>query len=282
MTHVRTFLLLFLATTAALIACSRARQYELRGQIVAVDAAGARLTIRHDDIPGFMPAMTMAFEVRDRRLLESRQPGELITATLIVENTRAHLTAITRTGMAPVTDAPSPAPVNVVGTGEPVPDGPFTDQAGRARRFSDWRGHVVAVTFVYTRCPLPDFCPRLDRHFREAQEGIARDPGLRGRARLVSVSFDPDHDTPAVLAAHATRVSADPAVWTMLTGSREEVDRFASRFGVSVIRPDKPDAEIVHNLRTAVVDVDGRLVALLSGNDWTPAELLARMRDGLR
>lgn len=278
----RTIILLLLAATTMLPACSRARHYELRGQIVAIDAAGARLTVRHDDIAGFMPAMTMAFEVRDRRLLESRQPGELITATLVVENTRAYLTAITRTGMAPLGDAATPAAVDVVGAGEPVPDATFTDQSGRARRFSDWRGHVVAVTFVYTRCPLPDFCPRLDRHFREAQDAIARDASLRGRARLVSVSFDPDHDTPAVLATHAARVSADPAVWTLLTGTREEVDRFASRFGVSVIRPDKPGAEIVHNLRTAVVDVDGRLVALLSGNDWTPAELLARMRDGLR
>ncbi len=278
----RVLTVLLIAAAALLPACSRNRQYELRGQIVAVDAAGGRLTIRHDDIPGFMPAMTMAFEVGDRRLLESRQPGELVTATLVLEENRAFLSTVRRIGTAPLAETPPPAPVDVVKAGEPVPDAAFTDQTGRARRFSEWNGHVLAVTFIYTRCPLPDFCPRLDRHFAAVQDGIARDPGLRGRARLVSVSFDPDYDTAAVLAAHAARVSADPAVWTLLTGSREEVERFASRFGVSIIRPDRPGAEIVHNLRTAVVGQDGQLVAILSGNDWTPAELLARMRDGLR
>jgi protein SCO1/2 len=270
------------AAATLLLACSRPRQYELRGQIVAIDAAAARVTVKHEDIPGFMPAMTMSFDVRDRRLLEARQPGELVTATLVVDDDRAYLSTITRTGMAAVADAPAPAPVDVLRAGEPVPDAPFTDQSGRARRFSEWRGRVVGVTFMYTRCPMPDFCPLMDRHFREAQGAIGRDPQLSGRARLVSVSFDPEYDTPAVLAAHAARVSADPAIWTMLTGEREQVDRFASRFGVSVVRPDKPAAEIVHNLRTAIIDADGRLVTILSGNEWSPAELLARMRDGLR
>ena len=275
-------LIVFVTASTLLIACSRARQYELRGQILAVDVPNRKVTIKHEDIRGFMPAMTMAFEVRDERLLDARRPGEVIVATLVVEDDGAHLSSIRRTGMAPLTDAPPPEVVDVVRSGDTVPDAAFTDQTGRARRFSEWRGQVVAVTFIYTRCPLPSFCPLMDKNFQAAQREIARDPSLSERARLISVSFDPDYDTPKVLAAHAARLSADPACWTMLTGDRDEVDRFASRFGVSVIRADKPGAEIVHNLRTAVIDPGGRLVTILSGSDWTPADLLAGLRDGLR
>ncbi len=276
--------LLTLAIVAALssIACSRTREYELRGQIVALDPSNGKITIRHEDIRGFMPAMTMAFDVRDRELLQGRQPGELITATLVVEENGAYLSAIQRTGMAPLADAPPPAPVDVIEAGEHVPDAEFTDQAGRARRFSDWRGQAVAVTFVYTRCPLPNFCPMMDKNFREVQRVIVADQALRGRAHLLSVTFDPAYDTPQVLAAHAARVSADPAHWTLLTGEPDRLDRLTSRFGVSAIRNEKAGAEIVHNLRTAVIDPQGRLVTILSGTEWTPAELVGHLRSALR
>ncbi len=247
-----------------------------------IDRANAKVTIKHDDIRGFMPAMTMAFDVRDVGQLRDRQPGELITATLVVEDNAAYVSAIQRTGTAPLADAHPPAPVDVVQAGEPAPDAEFIDQSGRSRRFSEWRGQVVGVTFVYTRCPLPNFCPRMDGNFRDVQRVIAVDPALRGRAHLVSVSFDPAYDTPAVLSAHAARVGADPAHWTLVTGNREQLDRFTSRFGVSIVRDDKAGAEIVHNLRTAIIDADGRLVTILSGNDWTPADLLGHLRSTLR
>jgi protein SCO1/2 len=262
--------------------CSRGRQYELRGQVVAVDAANARLTIKHEDIRGFMPAMTMPFDVRDRGLLEGREPGELVTATLVVEEDGAYLSAIRRTGMAPLAERPAATPVDVLQEGDHSPDAAFLDQEGRARRFSDWRGQVVAVTFIYTRCPIPNFCPLMDRNFRDVQRTIAEDPALRGRVHLVTVSFDPLHDTPKVLAAHAARASADPAHWTMLTGEADQVDRFTARFGVSAMKGDQPGAEIVHNLRTAVIDPDGRIVTMLSGNDWTPADLVGHLRSALR
>ena len=261
--------------------CSNSRKYELRGQVVAVHATRGELVIKHEDIRGFMPGMTMAFRVRDERQLQGREPGELITATLVVEGSGGYLSEIQRTGTAPLAEAPPPAPVDVMAAGEQVPDAAFIDQTGRARRFSDWRGQAVAVTFVYTRCPLPDFCPLLDRQFQNVQREIAADPSLRGRVHLVSVSFDPAFDTPKVLAVHAQRVLADPAHWaylTVLAGEREQLDRFASKFGVSIVRDGKPDAEILHNLRTAVIDSRGRLVTILSGNEWTPSELLAQLR----
>jgi protein SCO1 len=118
----------------------------------------------------------------------------------------------------------------------------------------------------------------MDRHFAAVQREAADDPSLRGRLRLLSVSFDPEFDTPDVLAAHARKVGADPAVWAFVTAPREQLEPFSTSLGVSVIRGDSPDAEIVHNLRTAVIDPHGRLVTVLSGNDWQPSELLAALR----
>lgn len=278
------------AAAIILGACSRSREYELRGQVVAIDSASAKITVKHEDIRGFMPAMTMQFTIRDRALLQGREPGELITATLVVETDGAYLSSIRRTGMAPIVDVHPPAPVNVLQNGETVPDAGFTDQAGRARRLSNWRGQVVAVTFIYTRCPIPDFCPLMDRNFGEIQREIASDAALRGRVHLLSISIDPEYDTPKVLAAHADHVSADREHWTLLRGEGTEFDAFTSKFGVSVVRPTSgrpaetslPVADIVHNLRTAVIDAQGRVVTIISGNEWTPADLLGHIRSALR
>lgn len=266
-----------------LVACSNAREYELRGQVLAVNHEKNELTVKHEDIRGFMPAMTMPFAVKDAGLMRGREPGELIRATLVVGDRSAHLTRIERTGFAPYAEAEAAAAVapDILEPGEEVPDAALVDHTGRERSLSEWRGQVLAVTFIYTRCPLPNFCPLMDRHFAEAQRTIASDPSLRSRVHLVSVSFDPAYDTAKVLGDHAARVSADPAHWTFVTGEREQVDRLAKRFGVSIIREDKPAAEIVHNLRTAVIDRHGRVVTILSGNEWTPAELIAQVRQAV-
>ncbi len=262
-----------------LLACSRGREYELRGQVLAVHPDRQEITIKHEDIRGFMPGMTMPFKVRDVSLLEGRSPGELVTATLVVEDTDAFLSSIERTGHAPLTEPPPSASLSaMVGPGEQVPDVEVTDQTGAARKLSDWRGRVVAVTFIYTRCPVPNFCPLMDRHFATVQKALGQDRELRNRTHLVSVSFDPRFDTPKVLAAHAQRVGADPAAWSFVTGTQDAIDRFAAAFGVSIIREDADLKEIMHNLRTAVIDGEGRLVKVFTGNEWTPEELIATMK----
>ena len=267
--------------TAGVTSCSPGRHYELRGQVLAVDRSRQEITVKHEDIRGFMPGMTMPFKVRDGRELELRTPGELIQATLVVTGSDAYLQAIRRTGDAPLAEA-APAPTfDLLDQGEAVPNEPFVDQAGASRRLSDWRGKAVAVTFIYTRCPLPDFCPLMDRHFASIQKDVKADAALNGKVQLVSVSFDPDFDTPKVLSAHAARVGADPAMWSFVTGQRDDIDRFASRFGVSVMREDKTAQEIVHNLRTAVIDSAGRLHRVHTGNEWKPAEILADLRSAL-
>jgi protein SCO1/2 len=263
-------------------ACGPApRVYELRGVVVAVDPARDEITIRHEDIPRFMPGMTMPFKVRDPGLLQGRMPGDVVRATLVVEESAAHIRAMERTGSAPVPESSSMLRPDLLEVGEALPDATFADQEGQPRRLSDWRGQALAVTFIYTRCPIPNFCPLIDRRFRSAQRAILDAPGLRGRARLLSVSFDPEHDTPPVLAAHAGKLEANPNVWSFLTGEREALERFASRFGVTLVREEAPAGEIVHGLRTAIIDANGRLSAILPGSEWDEADLLSELRTAL-
>ena len=255
------------------------RQYELQGQILAIRAEQNEVLIKHGDIKGFMPGMTMPFKVRDASLLEGRAPGDLVTASLMVAETEAWISSLVKTGEAPLTELaaiPAASFVTPLAPGDLAPDTTLIDQAGAALSLADWRGSAVAVTFIYVRCPLPQFCPLLDRRFAEVQRLIAQDATLRDRARLLSVSFDPDADTPARLQAHAEKLHADPAIWRFATAPRDVVDKFAATFGVSVIR--EADSTITHNMRTVVIGPDGRVVSVYEGSDWTAA----RIADDLR
>jgi protein SCO1 len=270
-----------LAIVCAHACAPRGREYELRGQILAVDPARSELTVKHEDIRGFMPGMTMPFKVRDSKLLAGRKPGELIRATLVVEETEGYLKSVTVTGSAPLSEPPPPPRVDPLNPGDEVPDVSLIDQDGKPRHLAEWRGQAVAVTFIYTRCPLPDFCPLMDRQFAEVQRDVTRDTTLRGHVRLLSITFDPAYDTPEVLAAHAKKLGADPSTWSFLTGDRTAIEGFAARFGVTVMRENPAAAEVVHNLRTAVIDGRGRLVKVLNGIQWQPSDLVAELRSAV-
>ncbi|MEW6320581.1 MAG: SCO family protein [Acidobacteriota bacterium] len=274
-------LLVVAALTAAVAACARQApaplEYLLEGQILAIDHDRHEVLIRHGDIVGFMPGMTMPFRVKPDSVLDGHVPGDLVKGTLVVSSTEAWLRALEKTGWAPLPDdAPArlPAATNVtlLQPGDLAPDDGLTAEDGSTLRLSAWRGQAVALTFIYTRCPLPQFCPLLDRRFAETQRLVAGRGDLAGRVRLLSVSFDPDWDTPAVLTAHARRLDAAPSVWRFATAPAPVVDRFAAAFGVNVVR--EADRTITHNMRTAVVGPDGRLIALYDGGDWTAARLV--------
>jgi protein SCO1 len=265
----------------AATACSQPpepRRYAVRGQILSIDPARQEVLVAHEDIEGFMPAMTMPYRVQDPGLLEGKEAGDLVTATLVVEEVNAYLSTLTTTGRAPI-ETPSAAPLitdaDLLKDGDVVPDSPLVDQSRTPRPIGSLRGHRVALTFVYTRCPLPDFCPLMDKQFAEVQREIKRSPALAD-VRLVSVTLDPDFDTPAVLDTHAKGLGADPDLWHFVTGDRDEVLAFAKRFGV-IAEPGEPDT-LVHNLRTALIDSQGRLVKAYSGNMWSPAELVADLK----
>jgi protein SCO1/2 len=143
---------------------------------------------------------------------------------------------------------------------------------------SGWHGQAVAVTFIYTRCPMPDFCPLLDRQFAAVQQEVAGTPALANRVHLVSVTMDPAYDKPPVLLEHARRVGARPELWTFATGEPADLERFGAQFGLSVLPPDPSSPGIVHNLRTAIIDPAGKLSTVLTGNEWRPADLIKELR----
>jgi protein SCO1/2 len=274
--RVLTLLTILLVGTA----CSSAKHYEMRGQVLSVNRDKLEILVKHEDIVGLMPAMTMPYKVASPALLDNLGPGDLITTDLEVDNNQGVITTITKTGVArpdmPAPAAPAKSGFELIKPGAEVPDQAFIDQEGRKRTFSEIRaGRAVALTFIYTTCPMPTFCPMMDRNFVDVQRQI-KEQKLGGKVHLLSVSFDPKNDTPPVMKAHAQGLGFDPALWTFVTGDRDEIDRLAMNFGVTLIRGEaaNPD-EIGHTLRTAIVDRDGKLVKIYTGNEWTPAELVA-------
>ena len=259
-----------------------ARTYQLTGQILVVKPDTNEVLVKHQDIPGFMPAMTMPYAVNDPALLKDRAAGDLITATLVVGTERPYLSAITKTGSAPIpedarTDIPAAAGIQFLQAGDVVPDTPLIDQDGKPITLKTFSGSALAVSFIYTRCPLAQFCPLIDRRFSEVQALAAADPVLKGKVKLLSISFDPGHDSAAVLRAHAKKAGADPAVWRFATAEAAVVDRLAAGFGVNVIR--EKDGTITHNLRTTVIDPSGHVVSIVGDNAWTADELVSALRN---
>jgi protein SCO1/2 len=276
----RAHVLLFVAALAA--ACSRpsapAKEYHLTGQILSLQPDRQEVLIKHDDIKGFMPAMTMPYKVKDGSLLSGKQPGDLVEATLVVGEVDAHLSTLEKTGHAPL-DTPPPvsdAPP-ILEPGQQVPDALLVNQDGAPIPFSSLRGHRVAVTFIYTRCPQPDFCPLMNRNFAAVQTALATDPSLSD-VRLLTVTMDPAFDTPKVMKEHAALYKADPNRWIFATGEAKDIRQFESAFGIDVEPSAEDQAQIIHNLRTAIVDANGRLVNARSGNTWKPAELVADLK----
>ena len=265
--------LIAILTTACQLA-EEARRYELAGQILAVRPESREVLIKHGDIKEFMPGMTMPFKVRDEALLKGMAPGDLVSAQLMVGANEAWLATLEKTGTAPLEGPPAVIPVASFVTplqaGDVVSDATLTDQDGQPVSLP-LRYSASVITFIYVRCPLPEFCPLMDRRFVELQAAIQSNPRLAG-TRLLSVSFDPDQDTSAALTSHARKVGADPGIWRFATAPRDVVDRLAATFGVNVIR--ELDRTITHNLRTAVIDRDGRVVRIHDGNQWTTAQVL--------
>jgi protein SCO1/2 len=281
-------LLSFLATAILHLAIScdsRARRFELTGSVVRIDREAGRVTVAHDNIPGFMDAMTMPFTVQEPGALDSLAPGDGVSAILVVTEEASWLEDLVVTrkmGEKATADSavpPPPVTPEEPQPGQPVPGFSLVNQDGRPIHLAQYRGKALVLTFIYTRCPLPDFCPRMTRHFVELEESLNEEPELYHKTHLLSVSFDPEYDTPAVLKEYAQDQLPDRSVpfdhWELATGSEEEIKEITSFFGLSYW--SEPD-QIVHSLRTAVVGPDGTLFKLYRGNEWTPSEILSDLR----
>ncbi len=250
-----------------------AKRYALKGVVVKTDAARKRVTVDHEEIPGYMSAMTMDFPIRDDpKVIAFLRPGDRIEARLVVDGETYFLEEVLTKGFVPT---PTPfggggirPEANVgVAVGDAIPDFTLTDQTGARVKLSQFRGEPVAVTFVYTRCPIATACPLTVARFSKIDAGLKKEKF----GALLCVTVDPENDTPAALKDYAARVGADPARWKFLTGDPRDVARVAERFGV-LYYPDK--GQIVHSQAVAIVDPDGKLATVYYGEQWEPETVL--------
>ena len=283
--------LVLVAVAAGAAACrksetaqaEKARRFTLKGVIREVNAERSEVTVEHEAVPDYMPGMTMAFPVRDdpqvTRLLRA---GDRIEATLVVEKDRYWLEKILTRGFVgtpapapPSTVSPgkqsgafvTPVPNRGVQVGDAVPDFALTDQTGATVRLSQMRGEPVAVTFLYTRCPIATACPLTTAKFSKIDAELAK----KNYGHLLTITVDPEHDTPAVLAEYAKNAGANPKRWKFLTGAPAAVARVASSFGV-MYYPEK--GQMIHTQAVAVVDPKGQLATIYYGEHWEAEHIL--------
>jgi protein SCO1 len=262
--------------------------YTLKGVVLSVAPESGRVLIRHEEIPGFMKAMSMPFQPADKSVLGLLHPGDRVQGVLHVEKQDGAVRDYQLRDLKVIEPAP-PKTLSVdvskgkvqlrqqpprLQVGEALPDFALTGQDGRLVKLSDLRGKVVVLTFIYTRCPMPDFCPLMDRKFSELAQHLSAFPKRAKEIKLLSLSFDPENDTPEVLRKHAAVRGATPPLWSYAVASHEELARIAPRLGL-FFGPDGKD--IAHNLCTAIIDRQGKLARIEVGreaNRWDTADFL--------
>jgi protein SCO1/2 len=256
--------------------------YKLRGKVVATDQARDEVTLNHDAIPGFMGAMTMPYKLKDPNILTELHPGDVITADVLVSqdpNADVLLDHIVVVAQGKPDYRPAVS-YHVPAQGDAVPDFKLKNQDGHAIHLGQFKGKSLLVTFIYTRCPRLDFCPRVTRNFADIEKQIAATPALHG-THLLCVSFDPDNDTPERLRAYgATYIGSDSktafANWDFAVPQKPVLAEMAQWFDVGM--SDAADGSITHTLSTTLIGPDGKVVKFYPGNDWTPAQLVEDLK----
>ena len=261
------------------------KAFEVLGHIRSIDASNKTVRITHEEIPNYMPAMTMPFPVKDVTLLKGLADGDSVQFELAVTDDDSWVARIEKIR----TDTPAESATveqthlslqdreaERVQVGEIVPDFKLTDQNGHVIHLKDFRGKAVVLTFIYTRCPLPNFCPLMSKNFSQLEERLSVE--FTNRYQLLSVSMDPDFDQPAVLKEYAKRYNASPKDWRFATGDAEQIKFIAGLIGLYYV---KENGLISHDLRTALIGPDGRLVHLWKSNVWTPYEVQRMVRETL-
>lgn len=277
---------LFIAASLTLFlsACARtpAKQYDLTGKVVAVDRAAHQLTIQHEDIHGLMKGMTMPFRVNDDWVFNTAQPGDSVTATLVIAGDSSHLKNVVLTKTS--NPGPAEAGVRVPQVGDLVPDFTFTNQDGKKVQISQLHGKSVLLTFIYTRCPLPDYCIRMSNNFNRVAQQLKQQPGLYDKTEQLSISFDSAYDTPKVLREYGERYAGDVdptfSHWQFVSANAGETKKAADFFGLSY--PPSESGQIVHSLRTVVIGPDGKIAHIFNGNEWKPADAVTAMTDSVK
>jgi protein SCO1/2 len=257
--------------------------YKLRGKIVSTNAATGEVTLDHEAIPGFMDAMTMPYRLKDASILSELHPGDVLTADLLVlQNADADVLLDHIVVVAQGKPDYKPAVIyHVPAPGDQVPDFALRNQDGRTIHLDQFRGKALLITFIYTRCPLPDFCPRVTHNFAMIEKQLGADPALNARTHLLSVSFDPEHDTPERLRAYgAEYIGSDAkgafAHWDFAVPQKQVLLEMAKYFDLGMTAG--PEDSITHTLSTTLVGRDGKVVRFYPGNEWTPEEVMGDVK----
>jgi protein SCO1/2 len=256
--------------------------YATKGVIQSIEPDGKTVIIQHDAISNYMPAMTMPFAVKDAKELRGLQSGDSVSFRLVVAPHDGWIENVAKLSSAlPAIPTPPPAmaPAQIqisravaeLSVGEKIPDYHLTNELGQPVTIGASPGEVFAFTFFFTRCPFPTACPLLADNFAAAQAKLALAPGAPPLWHLFSISFDPANDTPAVLQEYARQHQADPARWSFLTGSLEDITELADQFGEEF---QNDGHTITHSFRTVVVDANGRVRRIFPGNTWTSEDLV--------
>ena len=260
------------------------KRYPFTGRIISIDAKAQSANVDGDLIQGFMEPMVMSYKIKPASMLQQLTPGDSISAEVVVvdrdprdENADSDywLENVKVTKHSSQPPAVGPKAFHMLAPGEAVPDFAFTNQDGKHISLRQFRGSVVMVTFIYTRCPFPDFCPRMSSNFAEIYKQLSSDPALTG-TQLLSVSFDPEHDTPKVLREYGFSVAhtQDAALfrrWQFAAPKAADLPKIADFFALTV----KPEGGMItHNLSTAVIGADGQIVKWYHGGDWQVSDLI--------
>jgi protein SCO1/2 len=263
-------------------ASANAQRYEIKGKVVSADRANHQVTVDHEAIPGYMEAMTMTLTLSDDWVYGELTPGALIQATLIVDQGKSWLenpviTKISDPSLVGKSEESGVEPA----AGTEVPDFSLINQDGKKISLKQYRDRALLLTFIYTRCPLPDYCPLMSQNFSQISQELQKKPGLKDRVRLLSISVDPDYDKPKVLREYGAKYvgSDSPQAfkqWEFASGSPEQVKNIAQFFGLNYW-PEKD--QIIHGLRTAIISPDGKVVKVYRGNQWKPEDVLKELEN---
>ena len=290
------FSVLFIISALLFTACQKeqqqtvsadAKHYTLKGTVVAADKAKKKASIKHEDIPGYMDAMTMEFPVRADWVWDDLTKDAEIRADLVVDNAKGEFW-LENIAIVAASSPNKPAPPvneNFAQVGQEIPDFSLTNQDAKRISTKDYRGKALAITFIYARCPLPDYCIKMSTNFSDLANEL-HDSDLKDKIRLLSVSFDPKTDTPAKLKDYGIgylgkSAKADFTVWQLATASDKEVRSIADFFGLRYEVDASDNTQFAHSLRTAVIAPDGKVTKIFAGNEWTPKDLLRELQKTL-
>jgi protein SCO1/2 len=271
--------LILLILVALAAACRHnEKRYELKGKVVMVEREKHLVTVSHDEVKGLMPAMTMPFTVESDSDLDALAPDAQLTATLVIDGAHSWLEDLVIVQQTGAPNLTAPGMTVEAKEGDQVPNFMLRNQDGRQIRLKDYRGKALLLTFIYTRCPLPDYCTLMSNNFAKIDRQLEQDGNLFARTHLLSISIDPGYDTPQVLrsygAAHTERYEQETFQhWEFASG--EQVKEAAQFFGLRYF-PDND--QIIHGLRTVIVTPDGKVAKVYRDNTWKPEEVVEELR----